>query len=134
MKLLQELVKIHAPSGNESAMTKFLLDYIKTNKSNWKVQPEIFYDNEFQDCIMLKFGKPTTAVFAHIDSIGYTVKYDRELIKVGGPKIEDGDMLCGTDSKGSFEAELVVLENDLGDRKIEFFWRLIYFSRKFHVL
>lgn len=120
MKLLQELVKIHAPSGNESAMTKFLLDYIEKHKTNWKVQPEILQGGAFQDCIMLKFGKPTTAVFAHIDSIGYTVKYDRELVKVGGPKIEDGDMLCGSDSKGPFEAELVVLENDLGDTKIEY--------------
>ncbi len=120
MKLLQELVKIHAPSGNESAMTAFLLKYINDNKSTWQVEPELYYGNEFQDCIMLKFGKPTTAVFAHIDSIGYTVKYGKELIKVGGPRIEDGDMLCGTDSKGYFEAELVVLENDLNDRRIEY--------------
>lgn len=120
MKLLQELVKIHAPSGNESAMTEFLLTYIEKHKKSWKTEPEILHGGAFQDCIMLKFGKPTTAVFAHIDSIGYTVKYDRELVKVGGPKIEDGDMLCGTDSNGAFEAELVVLENDLGDTKIEY--------------
>ena len=120
MKLLKELTQTHAPSGNESAMTAFLMKYIEENKKNWKVQPEILAGGDFQDCIMLKFGKPTTAVFAHIDSIGYTVRYNRELVKVGGPKVEDGDMLCGTDSIGYFEAELVVLENDFGDRKVEY--------------
>jgi putative aminopeptidase FrvX len=118
--LLKELVKIHAPSGNESGLAEFLLEYITQNQSKWKVQPEIFHGDEFQDCIVLKFGKPTTAVFAHIDSIGFTVKYGKELIKIGGPRIEDGYKLCGSDSKGYFETELVVLENEQGDRKLEY--------------
>lgn len=119
-QILKELVKIHAPSGNESAMTEYLLQYIYQNQSKWKVQPEIFHGGEFQDCIVLKFGTPTTAVFAHIDSIGFTVKYGKELIKIGGPRIEDGYQLCGSDSKGYFETELVVLENEHGDRKLEY--------------
>ena len=85
MELLNEMCGIHAPSGNEIEMTNFLLDYIEKNKSSWKVQPEIFFGDGFQDCIMLKFGKPKTAIFAHIDSIGFTVKYNKEIVKVGGP-------------------------------------------------
>ncbi len=118
--LLKKMVGIHAPSGNESAMTEFLLNYIEKNKKHWKVQPEIYHGEGFQDCIVLKFGEPKTAIFAHIDSIGFTVKYGKELIKVGGPVTEDGFKLCGTDSKGYFETELVVLEDEEGDTKYEY--------------
>lgn len=110
MKLLKELCGIHAPSGNEIEMTNYLLQYIETNKKNWKVQPELFYGDGFQDCIMLKFGKPTTAIFAHIDSIGFTVKYGKEIVKIGGPRTIEGTKLVGEDSKGKFECELLVIE------------------------
>lgn len=118
--LLKEMVGVHAPSGNEIGMSEFLLKYIDNNKSKWKVQPEVVYGEGFQDCIMLKFGEPRTAIFAHIDSIGFTVKYGKELIKVGGPVTEDGFKLCGTDSKGYFETELVILEDEEEDTKYEY--------------
>lgn len=117
--LLKEMAAIHAPSGNESAMTSFLLDYIQKHQSSWRVQPEIIHGEGFQDAIILKFGEPKTAIFAHIDSIGFTAKYGKELIKVGGPVAEDGFKLCGTDSKGYFETELVVLEDEDGYRTFE---------------
>lgn len=118
--LLKEMVNVHAPSGNEAGMTQFLLKYINDHKNNWKTEPEVLSGDGFQDCIILKFGKPTTAVFAHIDSIGFTVKYGKELIKVGGPVTEDGFKLCGTDSQGYFETELVVLEDEEEDTKYEY--------------
>lgn len=118
--LLKEMVGIHAPSGNEVGMTEFLLKYIEDNKKNWKVQPEVIHGDGFQDCIILKFGKPTTAIFAHLDSIGFSVKYGKEVIKIGGPVTEDGFKLCGTDSKGYFETELVVLEDEEEDTKYEY--------------
>lgn len=118
--LLKKMVGIHAPSGNELAMKEFLLEYIEDNKSNWKVQPEIIHGDGFQDCVLLKFGKPTTAIFAHIDSIGFSVRYGKEVIKIGGPVTEDGFKLCGTDSQGYFETELVVLEDEEEDTKYEY--------------
>ena len=106
MKLLKQLCTIHAPSGNEIAMTNFLLDYIKKNKSNWKTKPKVFHGKDFQDCIVLVFGKPTTAIFAHLDSIGFTVRYGKQLIKVGGPKTENKTKLVGEDSKGKILCQL----------------------------
>ena len=35
MKLLKDLCKIHAPSGEELAIQKFILQYIKNNQNNW---------------------------------------------------------------------------------------------------
>ena len=120
MKLLKEMCGIHAPSGNEIAMTEFLLAYIEKNKRNWKVQPEVIFGDGFQDCIMLKFGKPTTAIFAHIDSIGFTVKYGKEIVKIGGPRTIEGSKLVGEDSQGKFECELLVIENENGPDRYEY--------------
>lgn len=106
MKLLKELCHIHAPSGSEYKMTEYLLKYIEDNKSSWKVEPKVVFGEGFQDNIMLIFGSPRTAVFAHIDSIGYTVGYENNLIKIGGPSAKKGAVLVGEDSKGEIEGFL----------------------------
>jgi putative aminopeptidase FrvX len=112
MKLLKQLCEIHAPSGSEYKMTEFLLNYINENKSNWKVQPEIVSGDEFQDNIMLVFGKPTTAIFAHMDSIGYTTGYKNNLIKIGGPAAKKGASLVGEDSEGKIDCILHSVEDE----------------------
>ena len=109
--LLKELCAIPAPSGNELAMKEFLLNYIKINSKNWKHQPKIICGNGFQDNIILIFGKPRTALFAHMDSIGFTVRYGKQLVKIGGPSIKSGYKLIGTDQKGKQEVELNLIEN-----------------------
>ena len=106
IKLLKQLTGIHAPSGEESGMKEFLLKYIQKEKQNWKVVPEIFHGDDFQDCILLAFGKPRTAIFAHMDSVGFTVRYDNQLLPIGSPDAEMGTLLVGTDSLGPIECEL----------------------------
>jgi len=108
MKLLKELCSIHAPSGNESAMTRFLLRYIDEHKASWSSQPEIFHGEDFQDCIVLVWGEPKVAVFAHIDNIGFTVRYENQLVKIGSPHLESGTLLKGNDSQGPVECEVVI--------------------------
>ena len=112
MELLKELCAIHAPAGNEIKMKEFIIDYIKKNGSTCKVKPEIITGPHLQDCIILKFGTPRTAVFAHMDSIGFTVRYDKQLIKLGGPRTNEGTILIGNDSNGKIEAELIVIDNE----------------------
>lgn len=97
--LLKTMCAIHAPSGNEVAMKDFLLNYIEKEKNNWKHKPVIYAGDGFQDCIVLVFGKPRTAIFAHIDSIGFTVRYDKQLVKIGGPQSVTGFNLV--DEKGN---------------------------------
>ena len=112
MKLLKDLCAVHAPSGNESAMKTFILDHIKKNQKGWLSKPEIIHGEDFQDCIILKFGKPRTAVFAHMDSIGFTVRYENQLVPIGGPQTETGYRLTGEDSLGPIECELFVDEEN----------------------
>lgn len=105
--LLKKLCAVHAPSGNESAMTDFLLQYIDEHKSSWKHKVKVKSGGKFQDCIVLVFGKPKVAAFAHIDSIGFTVAYDNKLIPIGGPEAETGFELVGQDSKGKINTKIV---------------------------
>ena len=107
MKLLKKLCSIHSPSGEENRISEFIIDYVKSNMHDWKVKPKIFSGDGFQDCIILSFGTPRTAIYAHMDSIGFTVKYNNEIIKIGGPVVEEGIELVGTDSKRNIEGKII---------------------------
>lgn len=112
--LLKEMCAIHAPSGNEVAMKSYLLNYIQTHSQNWKHPVKVIEGETIQDNILLIFGKPRTAVFAHMDSIGFTVRYGNQLVKIGGPVVKNGFKLQGRDGLGSQEAELQITEDKHG--------------------
>ena len=107
MKLLKKLCSIHAPSGEENNISEFIIEYVNSNMQNWKVKPKIYSGDGFQDSIILSFGKPKTAIYAHMDSIGFTVKYNNEIIKIGGPVVKNGIELVGSDSKGKIEGKVI---------------------------
>lgn len=115
--LLKELCGIHAPSGNEVNMKHFILDYVKQQAQYWAVKPEVIEGEEFQDSVILKFGDPRTAVFAHMDSIGFTVRYHDQLVPIGGPKAEAGYRLVGEDRLGPIACEL---QEDDGNLRYQF--------------
>ncbi|GAB3821473.1 hypothetical protein GCM10028895_23700 [Pontibacter rugosus] len=112
MKLLEQLCKVHAPSGNERELSEFLLSYIQEHKSTWTKQPVVLHGDLFQDCIILVFGKPRSAIFAHMDSIGFTVRYGHQLVKIGGPDLESGYTLVGEDAQGAVECTLKYNEEE----------------------
>jgi len=115
--LLKEMCTIHAPSGNEAPLKEFLLSFIQKEKGKWVAQPKIYTGPKWQDCIILVFGKPRAAVFAHMDSIGFTVRYGKQLVKIGGPRTKDGFKLVGANGK---EAELQVKKNKHGQDEIAY--------------
>jgi putative aminopeptidase FrvX len=110
--LLKQLCEVQAPSGNEKPLKDFLLSYIKKESKKWKVKPTIIHGEEFQDCLILKFGKPRTAIFAHMDSIGFTVRYFNQLVSIGSPDAESGTKLVGQDGLGTIECELQLDEEN----------------------
>jgi len=107
MKLLEKLCNIHAPAGEEFTLTEFLLNYVTENQAQWKVKPTLHYGKGFQDNIIMVFGKPRTAVFAHLDSIGFTVRYNNEIVKIGGPVSDEEIVLVGEDSNGKIEGKII---------------------------
>jgi putative aminopeptidase FrvX len=107
MNLLFELLKQRSVSGDESAISAYILAYISSNMSKWDNQPLIFSGENFHDCILLKFGNPRTAIFAHIDTIGFMSRYENQLVAVGGPEIIEGSSLVGEDSFGQIICKLI---------------------------
>lgn len=91
-------------------MKEFILDYVEKNQDKWAVKPTVIHGDDFQDCVVLVFGKPRTAIFAHMDSIGFMVGYNKELIKIGGPRIAHNYRLVGEDSQGKIDCEMSVPE------------------------
>ncbi len=109
MQLLKTLCQIAAPSGDEAPLTRFVLDYVREHGPGWRQPPQVIHDEaRFQDCLLLVFGQPRTAVFAHLDSIGFTVRYGRELVPIGGPETVAGYRLVGQDAQGEIACTLTV--------------------------
>ncbi len=106
MQLLLELLSEHSVSGDEARISSFILSYVKERGFTWKVQPQIFFGEDFHDCILLRFGAPQTAVFAHMDTVGFMCRYQNQLIPVGGPEIIVGSRLTGFDRKGEILCSL----------------------------
>ena len=119
MKLLEELVAIRSASGDESAVRDFIIKHVKANCENWMVSPELYYGDGFQDALILVFGNPRTAIYSHLDSIGFTVGYDNDLIKIGSPRVIDGIEHVGSDSLGEIKTELMIIDNEDGDSKLQ---------------
>lgn len=120
MELLKQLTKVRAASGDEGNMKQFILDHVHANKENWAAEPMIVEGRGFQDCVILIFGKPATAIYAHMDSIGFMVGYDKELTKVGSPRVIDGMELVGHDRQGEIETELMVIESEDGETMLQY--------------
>ena len=117
MQLLKTLCEFPAPSGEEAGLTNFVLDYVRQHGANWRQPPLVVHDPaRLQDCLLLVFGQPRTAIFCHLDSIGYTVRYGRELVPIGGPEAVAGTRLVGTSATyGRVECTLTVAEDADGD-------------------
>jgi putative aminopeptidase FrvX len=120
MELLKKLTTLRGASGDESIVKEFILSYVEENAEKWVSKPQIVHGDEFQDCLILVFGKPRTAIYAHMDSIGFTVGYGKDLIKIGGPRLNDGIQLVGSDSQGEIETELLVIEDEDGSKDIQY--------------
>lgn len=112
MELLEDLLFIQSVSGNETEMAHFLKKYVLDQRHKWRVMPEIFYGQGFQDCILLKFGTPRTAIIAHIDTIGFISRYENQLLPIGGPEIIGKTNIVGRDKFGAISCT-VQSKNDL---------------------
>ncbi|GMQ31232.1 aminopeptidase [Algoriphagus confluentis] len=111
MEFLRELLSLSGVSGDESLVSGWLQKQILQRKGSWKVCPEIYSGENFHDAILLKFGTPRTAVFAHMDTIGFMVRYNNQLIPIGGPEFVEGAVLVGKDRLGDIRCRLIGSED-----------------------
>lgn len=89
-------------------MKQFILNYVNEKSSTWKVKPQVVHGEEFQDCLMLIFGKPEVAAFSHMDTTGFTVRYQDQLIPIGGPEVTGDELLTGSDVFGEIDCTLAL--------------------------
>ena len=109
--LLKKLCSIYSASGDEGEMKDFLLSYVQKNSNKWTSKPEIFTDEPIQDSVILTFGKPRTAVFVHMDTVGFMVRYQDQLVPIGSPEVGSDTILVGRDVKGFIEAPVYMDED-----------------------
>ncbi|MFN4123875.1 MAG: M20/M25/M40 family metallo-hydrolase [Flavobacteriales bacterium] len=99
-QILKDLCSINACSGNEGPVAEYVIQYIKSYQHTFKAKPQLFTGGELQDAVVLIFGQASTAIFAHMDNIGFTVRYENEIVQIGSPNNQKGIKLYGRDSKG----------------------------------
>jgi putative aminopeptidase FrvX len=104
--LLKRLCEVPSPSGEEWRMKEFIMAYVAEHQHLWKVKPTLVEGEDFQDCLMLIFGEPKIAAFAHMDTTGFTVRYQDQLVPIGGPEVFGDEILRGQDSLGEIECKL----------------------------
>ena len=110
-ELIEQLAAVRATSGDEQPMTNFIIDYINQNPNRWSKKPTIHTGGELFDAVVLEIGNPKAAIFAHMDSIGFTVSYNNRLVRVGSPVLNEGTLLVGADEHGEVEGKLI-FKND----------------------
>jgi putative aminopeptidase FrvX len=93
--LLDRLFAIDSPAGDESAMADFLVDWIDSSHSRSAGSGKPHVDIvRLRDCLVVAKGeRPSVALFAHIDTTGFTAGYDGALIPIGTPAAKVGDLL-----------------------------------------
>lgn len=111
--LLKEILHINSVSGDESRISSYLTNEINKRKSSWNVLPEIFFGQNFHDNIVLVFGSPRAAAFAHMDTVGFTSRYENQLVPVGGPEVLEGIWLQGRDQAGDIRCKLQEKDGNL---------------------
>jgi len=120
VELLKKLTSIPGTSGDESGISDFVKQWFEDRMEDFVVKPKIYSGDHFQDCLVVVFGEPRTAVYAHIDTIGFTVGYEKDLIKIGSPVSEDGIELVGLDSSGDVEAITLLMDDDDGHQHLQY--------------
>lgn len=112
-KLLKDILEIRSVSSDESRIAAYIIDYVLKRRTKWKVTPDIIFGEFLHDNVILVFGEPRTAVFAHMDTVGFMSRYENQLIPIGGPEVLDGDPLEGEDIYGPISCKASIVEDSV---------------------
>lgn len=85
---LRALVSIEGASGDEGRVAAAVAERAAPLEG---VQTEPIQDN-----LIVWRGRPQVALFAHLDTVGFTLGYGRDLVRIGGPHVEGGEAIRST--------------------------------------
>jgi putative aminopeptidase FrvX len=88
MERLQELQEIEGVSGDEGRVADFVAATL-AGVGGASVR-------RIGDNLIVTRGAPRVALLAHMDTVGFTLGYDDELIRVGSPHVEGGEAVRST--------------------------------------
>ncbi len=97
LDLLWDLLKLDGPSGDEGPMADWLQMWLARELPDVRVE-------RLGDSLLARRGeRPTVAVFAHLDTTGWTLDHGKRLLRIGGPDGKPGDpiRLAGMPDTGS---------------------------------
>jgi putative aminopeptidase FrvX len=92
--LLRRLQAIHGTSGDEGRLADWLATRLARagrGRAGQSAAPVRIV--RVGDTLVAAKGIPRVALFAHLDTVGFTVGYERELIEIGSPVPRPGDRL-----------------------------------------
>lgn len=92
--LLRRLQAIHGTSGDEGRLADVLAARLaRAGKARPGQSAAPVRIVRVGDTLVAAKGIPRVALFAHLDTVGFTVGYERELIEIGSPMPRAGDLL-----------------------------------------
>ena len=85
LDLLWELLKHDSPASDEGALADWLEEWLA------RAQPDAAVERLGDSLVVTRGAKPSVAIFAHLDTTGWTLGYEKQLIRIGGPDGRPGD-------------------------------------------
>jgi putative aminopeptidase FrvX len=85
---LRALVEIEGTSGDEGRIAAAVAERVGA-------LPDV-HRHCLQDNLIVWRGQPQVALFAHLDTVGFTLGYERELVRIGGPHVAGGEAVRST--------------------------------------
>jgi len=105
MQLLQQLLSVDSPSGDDDVMSDWLEDWAASHLDGVRTV-------RLGESLVVIRGEPRTAVFAHIDTTGFTLGHRGKLIRIGSPAVHDGDKLRTVGCDGPAVAGTIRVRGD----------------------
>ncbi len=85
---LQALVAIEGVSGDEGRIAAAVAEQA-ASVNGARIE-------RIQDNVIVWRGEPRVALFAHLDTVGFTLGYGHDLVRIGGPHVEGDEALRST--------------------------------------
>src|SRR5437867_2358279 len=98
MELLLELQQIPGPSGDEGRIADFVERYCGGIAG--------ITVRRYGDLVLVTRGRPRVAVFAHLDTVGFTQAHGRILFPIGHPDVTGDERLREAAGSGTARLKL----------------------------
>ena len=85
LDLLWELLAQDSPAGDESSLSDWLEAWLA------REAPDAAVERLGDSLVITRGTTPKVAVFAHLDTTGWTLGYEKQLLRIGGPQGKPGD-------------------------------------------